>query len=126
MHLPLLLLALLLLALPCLGGEELDHRAIKQLRDQGAILPLNILLQNYRRDYPGGRILETELELTSSGYVYEIKFLTPDGTVRELEYDARDGELLAVEVPVRGPDGRIREYKYHPRSGELLEIEEDD
>lgn len=116
----------LLLALPCLGGEELDHRAIKQLRDGGEILPLETLLRNYRRDHPGGRILETELERDNGGYVYEIKLLSPDGTVRELEYDARSGELLAVEVPVRGADGRVREYKYHPRSGELLEIEEDE
>ena len=43
-------------------------------------------------------LLEAELEEEDDVLVYEVELLTADGTVRELELDARDGRILKDEV----------------------------
>lgn len=92
--------ALYLLGLLLAGGgaqADSDHDRVKRLRDAGHILPLESIVASSRRDYPGGRILEAELEFEAGRYVYELKMLTEDGTVHTLEYDARSGDLWRRE-----------------------------
>jgi uncharacterized membrane protein YkoI len=48
--------------------------------------------------YPGSRVLEVELEEEHGRYSYEMEVLTAQGVVRELELDARTGELLQDEL----------------------------
>ena len=43
-------------------------------------------------------MLETELEREDDLLVYEVELLTVDGTVRELELDARNGHILKDEL----------------------------
>jgi uncharacterized membrane protein YkoI len=42
-------------------------------------------------------LLEVELEFEDGRYVYELVILQEDGTVRELEYDARSGRFWRSE-----------------------------
>ncbi len=72
-----------------------DHEDIRQLRDDGKVLPLSTLLA--RDDLRGLRILEAELEREDSKLVYELEVLDGDGRVSERHYDARSGELLKQE-----------------------------
>jgi uncharacterized membrane protein YkoI len=72
---------------------DYDHNEIKRLRDAGEILSLETIIDNYRKRHRGGRIIEVELEFVEDRYVYELEILDDDGTVQELEYDARTGEL---------------------------------
>ena len=88
------LLALALTITPGWGGE--DHEDIKRLRDAGDILPLETIIDNFREQYQGGRILEAELEFEEGRYIYELEILYQN-TVLELEYDARSGELWRIE-----------------------------
>ncbi len=76
---------------------DYDHNEIKRLRDAGEILPLETIIDNYRERHRGGRIIEVELEFVENRYVYEIEILDDDGTVQELEYDARTGKLRHVK-----------------------------
>lgn len=80
-----------------LPATERSHDEIKRLRDAGEILPLETIISRHQRQHPGGRLLEVELEYEHSRYVYELKILGTDGVVREFEYDARTGELWAIE-----------------------------
>ena len=80
-----------------LGWTEEDHEDIKRLRDAGDILPLEAIIDNFREQHQGGRILEAELEFEEGRYVYELEILYPDGRVLELEYDAHSGEFWRIE-----------------------------
>lgn len=89
-------LALLLAAWPA-ASRDLDQDEALALSREGRILPLERLLDEAIRRYPGARLLEVELEEEDGAYVYEIELLTRDGVTRELELDARDGRVLKDE-----------------------------
>ena len=95
------LLVLLCLCLsPAFAGEAegdtlppRDHERVRAAVERGEMVPLSQVLADARRRYPG-KVIEVELE----GDEYEIEILGDDGVIRELEYDARTGRLLEVEV----------------------------
>ena len=88
-----MLVAVVLLAGAGAGFAFEDHDEAKKLKDAGAILPLEQVLAQARRDRPG-RVVETELEKKDKRYVYEIKIVDEQGVVHKLKYDAASGELL--------------------------------
>ncbi len=79
-------------------ARDLDQDEALQLRREGVILPLEQLLQSAMQRYPGARLLEAELEEDDDVLIYEVELLTTDSVVRELELDARSGELLKDEL----------------------------
>lgn len=85
------LLSGLLLALPSLA-DTVDPERIRALVARGDILPLEQILK-LNESALAGRIVEVELELERDGYLYEIKVLKPDGRYREIEIDARTGNI---------------------------------
>lgn len=94
----LILLSLLVGSLPtdpAKAGRDPDE--VRRLRRAGQILPLETIITHHRRQHPGGQLLEAELELEQGHYVYDLKILGEDSTVREFEYDARSGELRHLE-----------------------------
>lgn len=78
-------------------ARDLDQDEALKLREKGVILPLEQLLSSALGLYPGARLLEAELEEEDDVYIYEVELITADGTVRELELDARDGRILKDE-----------------------------
>lgn len=96
-------LALLLIlgcALLPLGGNarDLDQDEALRLRREGVIMPFEELMQRLGQAYPGGTLLEAELEEEEDGQlIYEVEILTQGGIVRELELDARNGNILKDE-----------------------------
>lgn len=72
-----------------------DHERARDASARGHFVPLETLLADAERREPGGRVLDVELEADDE---YEIEILRRDGTVVELEYDARTGRLIEVEV----------------------------
>ncbi|MNF86511.1 Peptidase propeptide and YPEB domain protein [compost metagenome] len=78
-------------------ARDLDQDEALKLREEGVILPLEQLLNSALGLYPGARLLEAELEEEDDVYIYEVELITADGTVRELELDARDGRILKDE-----------------------------
>lgn len=70
-----------------------DHDQVRELVEQGRILPLQTVLE--RADVEAtGQLLEAELEKEDGTWVYELELLDADGRVRELYYDAGTGERL--------------------------------
>ena len=91
-------LAALLCAL-LVSGNALtsdDHWEAHRLRQSGAILPLEQILESVHQTHPG-RILEVKLDEEHGSYVYEIELLDDYGRVWELEIDATSGRLLESE-----------------------------
>lgn len=78
-------------------ARDLDQDEALLLRQEGVILPLDQLLFKALQRYPGARLLEAELEEDDGYFIYEVELLTAEGTVRELEVDARDGRILKDE-----------------------------
>lgn len=65
----------------------------RQAVQGGKLVPLAQVATDALRRYPG-TLVEAELEDGK----YEIEILGEDGVVMELEYDARTGRLLKMEV----------------------------
>lgn len=88
-------LFLLMAATPAVAADlsSRDHERVRAAVAKGDMVPLVEVLQDAQRRYPG-TVLEVELE----GDEYEVEILGEDGVIRELEYDARTGELLEVEI----------------------------
>lgn len=80
------------------SARDLDQDEARDLRLSGVILPLDQLMRAALERYPGATLLEAELEEEDDVFVYEVELLTREGVVRELELDARDGNILKDEV----------------------------
>jgi uncharacterized membrane protein YkoI len=70
-----------------------SHDRARRAMEKGEILPIAEILRRTRPQAPG-RILDTELEYEHGQWIYEIKFLDPEGRLYELEIAARNGEIL--------------------------------
>ena len=77
-------------------ADDVGPETAKQLLGEGRIKPLAEVLDAVKRQVPG-EMLEVELELEKTGYVYELKLLRPDGKVQEIEADAASGDILKIE-----------------------------
>lgn len=99
-----------LLALPAAADDQ--DRAREDVA-AGRILPLAAIVERATARF-GGTVLDAEYEDEDEGEHrdrgrpfhnrYEIKLLTPDGRILQLDYDAVTGDLL-------GQRGRLRERR---------------
>lgn len=78
-------------------ARDLGHDEVLELRRGGVIQPLEVLWQKVQDRYPSARLLEAELEEEHGRYIYEVELLTENGVVREMEVDARTGNILKDE-----------------------------
>lgn len=83
--------ALLLSPAPGVAGD--DGRRAREALQSGRHVGLEAILEDALRRFPG-RVLDAELDDDE----YEVEILTVDGRKIELEYDARTGRLLEVDV----------------------------
>lgn len=79
------------------AGDDIGQDEALRLAEQGHILPLQALIEDALRRFPG-RFLEAELERDDGRYTYELEIVTRDRRVIELEYDAATGKLLDVDI----------------------------
>jgi uncharacterized membrane protein YkoI len=89
--LPLLLLAA---SFAAAGAPPRDHERARAAQRHGDFVPLETILADAEKRQPG-RVLDVELE---DDHEYEIEILRADGVMVELEYDARTGKLIELEV----------------------------
>ncbi len=85
------------LAVPRDGsGYDEDRQRAAELLKEGAIQPLESVLDRARALHPG-RVIEVELESERGRHFYEVELLDEDGRVWELKFDATSGELVEEE-----------------------------
>jgi uncharacterized membrane protein YkoI len=75
------------------GGTD-DQDVVRQLRQQGKILPLATIIKRLTAKHPG-RILQAELENEKGKRVYEIRMVLKGGILRTYHVDAHTGEILS-------------------------------
>ncbi len=73
-----------------------DHDKARFLREAGEIMPLEDILRELTRVYPG-KVLEVELERKRGRIVYELEILNDAGEVHEFYIDAKTGRLLKIK-----------------------------
>jgi uncharacterized membrane protein YkoI len=73
--------------------HERDHERARDAQRRGEFVPLERILADVERQEPG-KVIDVELDDDE----YEIEVLRADGSVVELEYDARTGRLIEREV----------------------------
>lgn len=88
-------LLLALAAGPVLARDR-DHDRARQAVKAGEALPLRTILDKAAAEFPG-EMIEAELEDEHGRLIYEIKLITPDGSVLEVHYDARDGSVVKTK-----------------------------
>jgi len=79
-------------------ARDLDQNDALRLRESGAILALEQLLQQALARYPNSKLLEAELEQHDNLYVYEVELLTEQSVVREIKLNAATGDVLDDKV----------------------------
>ncbi|KAB7520446.1 peptidase [Flagellimonas olearia] len=92
-----MLVALLCVCSLSSAADDISQDEALQLRQQGEIVAFSSLLETLKLRYPQGRVLEVELERDDGQLIYEIELLTGDRVVREIEMDARTGQVLDDE-----------------------------
>ncbi|MES9868640.1 MAG: PepSY domain-containing protein [Sedimenticola sp.] len=96
--LSIILISVAVLSGAVLGGDDYyDHMQIRQLVEEGKLIPLEEILQKVGS---GERvnILEVEIEREDGRYIYEIEMLGKDGRVWEMEIDAVTGETVEYHL----------------------------
>jgi uncharacterized membrane protein YkoI len=90
-------LACLLLSTASFVNADESHLTARKLSKAGLILPLE-KINKAAKLIKDGEILETELELKKSGYIYEVEILDHNSQVWELKLDAKTGQLIKMEL----------------------------
>lgn len=72
-----------------------DHETARKALEQHEVLPLGEVLAKIEKEQPGD-VIEIELERKGGIWIYELELIDADGRVRELDIDARSGEILKV------------------------------
>lgn len=75
---------------------ELKADKVWELKQSGKVMPLEDLIKQVRRDYPG-RIIEIELDDEDGRYIYELELVDENGVVWDLDVDAKTGQVLKYE-----------------------------
>lgn len=75
------------------GGDHDDALAAVEARQA---LPLSRIFEIAQGAVPG-EIIEVELDREDDRLIYEVDILTSTGRLRQVEIDARTGEVLEVE-----------------------------
>ncbi|WP_221939168.1 PepSY domain-containing protein [Mycobacterium sp. KBS0706] len=90
------ILALLAILALSPSGFADDHDRARAARDRGDIRPLEDILPSVRQRFPGD-IVRIELENEHDHWIYEIRLISPDGRLLEVDVDARSGDVVEVE-----------------------------
>ncbi|MRH22293.1 peptidase [Rhodovulum strictum] len=85
------------LALPAAADRDRDHDRAREALIRGEILPLHAILPDLETQF-GGRVIKVELEREKRRLVYELKLITPEGRIVEIEVDAATGAILDTEI----------------------------
>jgi len=90
------LVSFLITVNPIVTFAEDSQVLARKLRASGQILSLEIIHEKAKA-IKSGKILETELEVKGSQYIYEVELVDDKGLVWEVDLDAKTGKLIKLE-----------------------------
>ena len=77
-------------------ADDDDHDFAKRALEQGRALPLADIISKISPQVPG-KVIEVELDDEDGTLVYDLKVLSPQGRLQEIEVDAATGRILKIE-----------------------------
>lgn len=77
-------------------ADDVDHDIAKRALEQGRALPLADIIAKIGPQVPG-KVIEVELDDDDGALVYDLKVLSPQGRLQEIEVDAATGKILKIE-----------------------------
>jgi len=77
-------------------GEKHDHERARRALECGEVMPLADVLAAVQ-PHVSGKIIETEFDREDGVWVYEMKYIDPQGRLVEIHVDARTGRILKTE-----------------------------
>jgi uncharacterized membrane protein YkoI len=77
------------------AGDD-DHEAARRALEQGRALPLPEIIAKVAQQVPG-KVIDVELEDEDGTPVYDLKVLSPQGRLQEIEVEAATGKILKIE-----------------------------
>lgn len=95
-HASMIVMALLLLTSTSYGNSGQD--AARKALASGEILPLKTMLDLLEKALPNHNIIKVKFEQDDGLYIYELKVIDEKGVIREVEMNAKTGEILDIEV----------------------------
>ena len=75
--------------------DYLDHAHVKQLKDEGAIVPLGQLVADMQATLEA-RLVDAYLYRTKAGYMYVLDFVDPEKQVWVARYNAQTGSRTSL------------------------------
>jgi len=79
------------------AGSDSKHDEVLKFRQSSDILPFSKILEIVVNK-TGGEIIETEFEYEYGVPIYEFKYISKTGRVREVYVDARTGRIIKDEA----------------------------
>lgn len=101
-------LCVVLLAAPPAYSRSYSHEQARNALEAGEIASLRDVVTTCEADF-SGRIVQADLSRDFRGWVYNLKMLTPNGSILKMRYDALTKELVSA----RGHD-LVRWYRGEP------------
>ncbi len=91
-----LVLAAIVITPALAGHHEKDHERALRALEKGEVLPLTKILSIVMPEI-NGEIVETEFEREDGKWIYEIKYISRDGIMMEVEIDAKTGNIIVIK-----------------------------
>lgn len=80
-----------------LWAEPRDEESARNALKRGEIIPYGQIVKRVERLFDGRIVGQRVRQLPRGQWIYDLKVLTPDGTVIEVIMDARTGRVLGSE-----------------------------
>lgn len=77
-------------------ADDDDHDLARRALEEERALPLAEILAKIKPDLPG-KVIEVVLEVDDRTLVYDLKVLSPNGRLQEIEVDAATGKILKIK-----------------------------
>lgn len=106
------------------AGRDDDSREVRQLVQEGKVIPLEQLLARHRGRLQG-RVLDLEMERERDRVVYEIKTLDEQGVVHKAKIDAESGEWIELPSKDRKRDDVRKAHHERDRDAMKPQLEND-
>ncbi len=73
-----------------------EQESARDAYQRGEIMSLEDIRRNVQRDFTG-QIIGTKLQSNNADYVYKFRVLSPDGSIKTIDVDAKTSRVIDVK-----------------------------
>jgi uncharacterized membrane protein YkoI len=86
------------------ADDDVTPADAARMQKSGEIISEEDLLKRVHAEFPG-KVVETELERKGGRYIYEVEVVSEKGVKREMQFDAKTGDVLDTAEGEDDEDG---------------------